>query len=86
MSVILGLLAIFLLDIALMLPGFLVAYFLRFRSRTLGLFLLSVGSLLGLAGWLAAFSWVGVGFLLAGMPLVGAGAEALVRRPDRQPA
>ena len=86
MSYVPGLISILLLDIALMLPGFLVAYSLRFRSRTWGAVLLSVGSILALGGWLAAFSWPGVGLLVSGMSLVGAGAEGLVRRPGRQSA
>ncbi len=73
MSILLGLLSI----MAPIVPGFVVAYLLRLRSRTWGSVLLSAGLVLGVSGWLAAFSLAGLVLLLIGVGLIGAGLEGM---------
>ncbi len=77
MSYLVGLVAIVLSSAALMLPGFAVAYAARFRSRTWGAVVLSLGMVLAVLGWLAAFSIAGLVLILVGLPLFGAGAEGM---------
>jgi len=82
MSFLVGLLSIILFSIALMFPGFLLAYALRFRSRAWGAVLVLLGALLAVGGWAAAFSIAGLVLILLGLPLLGAGIEgtALTRK------
>ena len=77
MSYVPDLLSIILLNVALMIPGFAAAYFLHFRSRTWGSVLLSIGIVLAVSGWLAAFSIAGFALLLSGVTFFGAGVEGM---------
>jgi hypothetical protein len=82
MSLLVDLLSIILFSIALMLPGFLLAYALRFRSRAWGPVLVFLGAVLAVGGWAAAFSVAGLVLIVLGLPLFGAGVEgtALARK------
>ena len=86
MSYVPGLLSIILFSVLLMVPGFVAAYFLHFRSRTWGSVLLSLGMVLAVSGWLAAFSLAGLVMLLLGVTFFGAGVEgmAFAGRASRQ--
>ncbi len=77
MSYLLGLLSIILLSLALTLPGFLAAYIFRFRSRTWGAVVLSLGMVLAVSGWLASFSVAGFVLIVLGITLLGAGVGGM---------
>ncbi len=77
MSYLLALLAIILFNLALTVPGFLAAYILRFRSRTWGAIVLSLGMALAVSGWLASFSVAGFVLILLGITLLGAGVGGM---------
>ncbi len=77
MSYVPGLLSIILFSVLLMVPGFVAAYLFHFRSRTWGSVLLSLGMVLAVSGWLAAFSVAGFVLILLGITLLGAGASGM---------
>lgn len=57
--------------------GFFAGYVLRFRSRTWGSAVLSLGMVLTVSGWLASFSVAGFVLILLGITFLGAGASGM---------
>jgi hypothetical protein len=57
--------------------GFFAGYVLRFRLRTWGSFVLSLGMVVAVSGWLASFSIAGFVLILLGITLFGAGASGM---------
>jgi hypothetical protein len=58
--------------------GFFAGYVFRFRSRTWGSVVLSLGMVLAVSGWLAAFSVAGFVLILVGVTIFGIGVEGTV--------